>query len=179
MRAQQNNVIKIISYVFSRAPAQRIGGPGPDSAHYAANACYDFRTMTACPNCKRRVITRRDMLCANLDGGAPCRICGRIARLDLTSRLMISCVLAITLLPLFLYGGIFYSGHFFLTSIFFVFGGWRILSSAGLPFLTLEAVVSGVSIDRKQSILILALLLTAAIALDGIMSSRFDSDVTL
>jgi len=135
--------------------------------------------MIACPSCKRRVFTRRDMLYATLDGAARCRICGRIARLDLTSRGMISCVLAIVLPPLYLYGGVFYSGHLFLISIFLVLGGWRILSSAGLPFLALEMVASRTSIDRKQSILLLILLLAIAIAIDGFMSSRFDVDGAL
>ncbi len=153
------------------------GGCGFVLAHYARRECtLQFWVMIACPNCKRRVFTRRDMMCATLDGGARCRICGRIARLDLISRLMISCVLAIVLLPVFMYGGIFYSGHLFLISVVFVLGGWRILSSAGLPFLALEAVAGRASIDRRQSILILVLLLVVAIALDGFMSSRFEGD---
>jgi len=133
-----------------------------------------IESMIACPNCKRRVFTPRDMLYATLDGEAPCRICGRHARLDVYSRLMISCVLALALPPVFMYGGVFYSGHFFLTLLSIVLGGWRILSSFGLPFLGLEAV-SGPSIDRRQSVLILILLLAASIILDGVMSSRFDA----
>lgn len=129
--------------------------------------------MIACPNCKRRVFTSRDMLYATLDGEAPCRICGRHARLDVLSRLMISCVLAVALPPVLMYGGVFYSGHFFLACLFIAVGGWRILSSLGLPFLALEAA-SAPAIDRRQSILIMIVLLAAAIALDSIMASRFE-----
>jgi hypothetical protein len=142
----------------------------------AADARYDFPTMIACPSCKRRVFTRRDMLCATVIGEARCRICGRTACLDPFSRRVVTCVLAIVLPPLFLYGGVFFSGHLFLISIFVVFGGWRILTSAGLPFLALEEVAGRSPIDRRQSFLILVLLLAAAIAIDGIMSSRFEVD---
>jgi hypothetical protein len=132
--------------------------------------------MIACPSCKRRVITRRDMLYANLDGEAQCRICGRFARLDLMSRWTISCVLALAMLPAFLYGGVFYSGHLFVISIFFGLGGWRILSAAGLPIFALEAVPSRSSINGRQSILLLVLLLMVAIVIDGFMSSRIEAD---
>lgn len=135
--------------------------------------------MIACPSCKRRVITRRDMLYANLDGEARCRVCGRFARLDLTSRWTVSCVLALAVLPAFLYGGVFYSGHLFVVSIFFGLGGWRMLSAAGLPIFALEAVPSRGSINGRQSILILVLLLMVAIAIDGFMSSRIAAENAL
>jgi len=135
--------------------------------------------MIACPSCKRRVITRRDMLHANLDGEARCRICGKFARLDLMSRWTISCVLAVIVLPAFLYGGVFFSGHLFVISIFFVLGGWRILSAACLPIFALEPVAGRFSINGRQSILILVLLLMVAIAIDGFMSSRFEAGTAL
>src|SRR5512146_3193757 len=129
--------------------------------------------MIACPNCKRRVFTPRDMMYATIDGEAPCRICGRHARLDVFSRLLIYCVLAVTLPLVFMFSGIFYSVHFFLALLFIVLGGYRILSSLGLPFLALEAA-RGPSIDRRQSVLLLIALLAAAMTLDVFMSSRFD-----
>lgn len=131
--------------------------------------------MIACPSCKRKIFTRRDMLYAALDGTAPCRACGRAARLDLLSRWMISCVLALILPTVLLYGGVFYSGHLFLVSIFVILGGWRILSLVGFPLLTLEAAGDS-AIDRRQSIVMLVVMLVIMIIMDGYMSSRFDSD---
>jgi hypothetical protein len=92
---------------------------------------------------------------------------------------MISIVLAILLPHVLLYGGVFYSGHLFVISISIVLGAWRILSFFGLPFLTLEVAAGHSSIDRRQSLLILAALLAAAIMLDRYMSSRFESDNAL
>ena len=132
--------------------------------------------MIACPNCKRRVFTRRDILYAALDGSAPCRICGRTARLDILSRWVISCVIALVLPGILLYGDVFYSGHLFLVSLFIILSAWRLLSWIGFPFLALEEVEASSAIDRKQSILILAVLLAAAMVLDGFMASRFDAD---
>ena len=95
------------------------------------------------------------------------------------SRWTISCVLALAMLPAFLYGGVFYSGHLFVISIFFGLGGWRLLSAAGLPIFALEAVPSRSSINGRQSILILVLLLMVAIVIDGFMSSRIEADGAL
>ncbi|MEA3157308.1 MAG: hypothetical protein QOK44_4897, partial [Betaproteobacteria bacterium] len=118
----------------------------------------------------------RDMLYAALDGMAQCRGCGRLARLDLLSRWMISCVLAILLPNVLLYGGLFYSGHLFVISIVIIYGAWALLSFFGFPFLTLEAVASDSSIDRPKSILLLAVLLVAAIVIDSFIASKIESD---
>jgi hypothetical protein len=132
--------------------------------------------MIPCPSCNRRVFTPRDMLYAALDGMAQCRGCGRLARLDLLSRWMISCVLAILLPNVLLYGGLFYSGHLFVISIVIIYGAWALLSFFGFPFLTLEAVASDSSIDRPKSILLLAVLLVAAIVIDSFIASKIESD---
>jgi hypothetical protein len=115
---------------------------------------------------------------ASLDGEAPCRACGRIARLDLVSRWMISCVLALSIPIVLLYGGLFYSGHLFVVSMFVMLGGWRVMSCVVFPFLSLEAVAHATPVNREQGIRIVAVLAIAAIVLDGYMSSRFDSDDT-
>ena len=92
---------------------------------------------------------------------------------------MISCVIAILLPAALLYGNVFYSGHIILISTFLVLGAWRILSFIAFPFLSLEVVARGRSLDRAESILILVLLLTATIVLDGFIASRIDSDEAL
>jgi len=130
--------------------------------------------VIACPNCNRRVFTRRDMLYATLEGAARCRICGRTARLDVMSRWLMSCVLAIVLPAAYLYGGVFYSGHFFLISIFVIFGAWAILAFIGFPLLALEAAAGNASVDRKSGRLILAALLVSAIVIDGFIRARFE-----
>jgi hypothetical protein len=132
--------------------------------------------VIACPNCKRRVFTRNDMLYASLDGTAQCPVCRRFARLDVVSRWIISCVIALLLPMVFLYAGVFYSGHFFVILIVMVLGASRILCFIGFPFLALEAVARTSAIDRRQSILILAVLMVTSIMLDSFMSSRFDTD---
>ncbi len=60
-----------------------------------------------CPGCKRPVFSLHDILYAPLDGTARCRVCGRIARLDLFSRWMISCAIAVILPALLLLLGAF------------------------------------------------------------------------
>ena len=132
--------------------------------------------MIACPTCKRRVITRRDLLYANLDGTARCRACGRTARVDLFGRWIISCVLVMVLATLLLYFGLFYSGHLFLISIVFVLGGWRALSWVFAPILTLDAVPEGSPFDRRNGVVVFVVLLVAAIAIDVVMSSRFEAE---
>lgn len=135
--------------------------------------------MIACPSCNRRVFIPRDILYATLDGTAQCRACSRTARLGIASRWMISCVIAILLPAVLLYGDVFYSGHLILISTFLILGAWRLLSFVAFPFLSLEVVARSRSIDRAESILILVVLLIAAIVLDGFISSRFDSDNVL
>ena len=130
--------------------------------------------VIACPSCKRRVITRSDIFYATLDCAARCRICGRPARLDVTSRWLVSCVIALLLPAILLMAGIFYSGHLLFISIVIVLGAWRLLCLLGLPLLALEPVPGNVSLDRMQSILTLAALLAAALVLDVYMASRFE-----
>jgi uncharacterized metal-binding protein len=85
-------------------------------------------------------------------------------------------VIALLLPMVFLYAGVFYSGHFFVILIVMVLGASRILCFIALPFLALEAVAGTSTIDRRQSILILAVLMVTSIMLDSFMSSRFDTD---
>jgi hypothetical protein len=132
--------------------------------------------MLACPNCKRRVITRRDILYAPLDGTARCRACGRFARFDMFSRWVLSCLIAVSLPALMLVWGIFYSGHLLLFCVLAIFGVSRVLAWAGLPLLALEPVASQLPLDRRQSIIILAALVVGALALDGFIASRFESE---
>jgi hypothetical protein len=130
--------------------------------------------VIACPSCNRRVFTRRDILYATLDGAAQCRFCGRIARLDLMSRWLISCLLALVLPTAYLYGGVFYSGHLFLISIVVILGAWGILTFVGFPLLTLEVVGGSSAIDRRKSMLILAVVLIAAIIIDSFIRARIE-----
>lgn len=130
--------------------------------------------VITCPSCKRGVFTRRDLLYATLDGMAQCGSCGRIARLDVSIRWIFSCVLAIILPNVLLYGGVFYSGHLFLVSTFLILGAWGILSWVGFPFLTLEVVPGGSPVDRRKSILILLVFLVSVIIIDSYMRTRFE-----
>jgi hypothetical protein len=135
-----------------------------------------YQSALPCPGCKRRVFTLHDILYAPLDGTARCRGCGRMARLDLFSRWMISCVIAVLLPGLLLYWEIFYSGHLFVFSMVVILVAWRILTLIVFPFLGLEVVAARYSVDKKQSVIILAILFSAAMIIDGFMSSRFESD---
>jgi hypothetical protein len=132
--------------------------------------------VTACPSCNRRVFQPRDMLYATLDGVARCRACGRFARLDLVSRWMISCVLAVLVPNVLLYGGIFYSGHLFVVSMVMIYGAWGLLSFIGFPVLSLEPAAAESSIDRPKSILTMAVLLVAAIVIDSYIASKFETE---
>lgn len=127
----------------------------------------------ACPSCKRHVITRRDFLYAPVDGTTKCRACGRLSRLDVFSRWMVACLIALVLPSVLLYGDVFYSGHLFLISMFLIFGAWRALTVIGLPVLALETVPDREPIGRKQSLVIAAVLLIGAMTVDGFMASRF------
>jgi hypothetical protein len=133
-------------------------------------------SLLACPGCKRRVFRAHDIFYAPLDGTAPCRACGRIARLDLFSRWMISCVIAVLLPGLLLYWELFYSGHLFVVSMVVILAAWRILTFLAFPLLALEEVAARSGVGRKQSFVILAILLSAAMVIDGFMSSRFESE---
>jgi hypothetical protein len=130
--------------------------------------------VIACPSCNRRIFTRRDMLHAIVDGGARCRSCGRNARLDTLTRWMMSCMLALILPTVFLFFGVFYSGHLFVISMVIILGAWAILSVVGFPFLTLEVSASQGLIDRSKSVWLLGALFVAAILIDGYMRTRFE-----
>ena len=119
------------------------------------------------------------MLYATLNGLTKCRFCGRTAQLDMLSRWIISCAIALVLPGLLLYGNVFYSGHLFLVSILVIFGGWGILSYIASPVLTLEAVPDSAYIERSKSIAMLAAVLVAAIGFDSFMASRFESEEAL
>jgi hypothetical protein len=130
--------------------------------------------VIACPSCKRRVFTRLDMLHAALQGAAICRACDRPARLDVLSRWLMASFIALVLPSMFLYAGVFYSGHFFVTLIGTVLGGWGVLSVVGQPFLNLEPSAAAPPTERSHSILMLVVLLLAATLLDGYIASRFE-----
>jgi hypothetical protein len=135
-----------------------------------------FDSALACPGCKRRVFKVRDIFYAPLDGTARCRVCGRVARLDLFSRWVISCAIAVLLPGVLLYWELFYSGHLFVVSLLVILAAWRILTFIAFPMLGLEEVPARAGVDKKQSFLILAILLSAAMVIDGFMSSRFEPE---
>ena len=115
------------------------------------------------------------MICASLDGTIRCRACGRSARLDTLSRWVISCIIALLTPAFFLYGGVFYGGHFFIFCILVTVGAWRALTFITFPFLTLEPTAPAV-FDRKHGILTLVALALTAIVLDGYMASRINAE---
>lgn len=116
------------------------------------------------------------MLYSPLDGTLLCRACGRVARLDIFSRWAISCMIAIILSSVLLWGGFFYSGHLFVVSMFIILGVWRTLSYLGMPAFALEAVDDRFTLDRRHSLIALAVLLIAAVMFDGFMASLFEPD---
>ena len=115
------------------------------------------------------------MLHAAIDGAMRCRDCGRLARLDLFSRWVVSIMIAITLPGVLLYGDVFYSGHLFVISMIIIFTAWRGMSWLGLPFFGLEAAEGQSPLRPSQSIFIVSLLLVAALVIDVFMASRFDA----
>lgn len=132
--------------------------------------------VIACPSCKRTAFARRDLVYATIDGLAHCRACGRSARLDLFSRWVISCMIALVMPALLLYGNVFYSGHLFLVAMCVIFGGWALLSWIAFPLLTLEPVPDRAPLARSKSIGILAAVLLAAVSFDAFMASRFEPE---
>lgn len=88
-------------------------------------------------------------------------------------------MIAIILSSVLLYGGFFYSGHLFVVSMFIIMGTWRILSWLGASVFGLEVVDDNFTLDRRLSLMILAVLLIAAIAFDGFMASLFEPDTDL
>ena len=135
-------------------------------------------SVIACPNCKREVFTRRDVLYATVDATAQCRACGRSARLSLLSRWLISCVIAIILPGVLLYGDVFYSGHLFVVSLFLIFAAWSALCAVTFPLLSLEKA-EGAPIGIKASALIVVALLATATFMDSFMAARFDAERAL
>ena len=132
--------------------------------------------MIPCPSCKRRVFTARHMLHASLDGAVKCTACGKLARLDMISRWMLACMVAIILPMVLLYANVFYSGHLFVVSLVVMLCVWRGLSMIGLPILGLELVPRGICMDRRQGIVTLGVIVVAALVMDGFMAHRIDAD---
>lgn len=135
----------------------------------------NLKDSLVCPSCKRQSITRRDIFCAPLDGAAQCRACGQLARLDLLGRWALSSLIALVLPSVLLYGDIFYSGHLFVFSVFFVLAAWRLLCVIAFPLLSLEAVSDRTPIGRKQSVFLAATMLIAMLSIDGFMASKFEN----
>jgi hypothetical protein len=132
--------------------------------------------MVVCPACNRRVLTHREILAASLDGAAKCPGCGQLARLDSLSRCLVGCVLALLLWMLLLQGNLFYSGYLFVFSTIVVLAGWRLLSAATLPLLSLEKLPTCTCFNRKQSLVTLAIVIVTAIAIDVLLSYRSHAD---
>ena len=133
-----------------------------------------LKPMLACPRCRRHTFARRDLVSTALDGTGQCASCGETVRLDMFSRWLLACAIALILPGVLLYGNVFYSGHLFVVSLLFVFAAWAGLSYLCCPLLTLERAPTGQPIDRKAGMLILVVLLSAAGVIDSFMASRFD-----
>jgi hypothetical protein len=132
--------------------------------------------VIACPGCRRRVFSRSDMLRATLHGSTRCRWCSRALRLDLPSRWILSCMVAILVPNALLYGNVFYSGHLFLVSIFLIYAGMGILAFLGSPLLALEVAPTSSPLDRRQTAVLAGVVLVAAMVIDGFIASKIDSD---
>jgi hypothetical protein len=133
--------------------------------------------VVACPRCRRRVFTRRDFVSTALEGTGQCRKCGQSVRLDLFSRWVMSCAIALTLPAVLLYGDLFYSGHLFVASFIFIFVAWAALAWLCCPALALErTTTSGPPIDRATGMLIVVVLLAAAGIIDNFMAARFETE---
>jgi hypothetical protein len=132
--------------------------------------------MLACPACKKRSFSRSEIVGAGLDGGVRCPSCGQVARLDQMSRCLVACVLAVLLWIMLLYGNLFYSGYLFVFSTIAILAGWPLLLAAALPLLALEKSPGGKCFDRKQSMAMFAILIVAAIVIDGLLSYRSAAD---
>ena len=132
--------------------------------------------MIACPSCRRRVFTRRDLVYATPSGTVRCRACGRTAQLDLLFRWLFSCAIAMILSTVLLYGGFFYSGHLFLISIVVIFGTWAALSWVAFPYLMLEPAEDQIILERKHSTLIAVVILAVAIGFDSFLASLFEPE---
>lgn len=115
------------------------------------------------------------MLYAAIDGAMRCRACGKLARLDLFSRWLISIMIALILPGVLLWGQVFYSGHLFVVSMVLIFAGWRVLSYIVLPCLSLEPAVSErPPLRPRQSAFVLSVLLAAGSVMDVFMAAHFE-----
>src|SRR5204862_5611675 len=103
-----------------------------------------------------------------------CRACAKISKLDMFSTWAICCLIALVLPSVLLYGDVFYSGHLFVVSLFFIFTAWRVLLVIGFPLLSLVPARDRISITLQQSIFLGGALLVTAITIDGFMAARFD-----
>ena len=132
--------------------------------------------MIACPACKRRVVSQRDILNVRVDGHVKCPACGQLARLDSMSRCCVGCIVALLLFMTLLHGGFFYSHYLFLISTVFILGCPRILAAAALPLLTLERAPGSTRFTRRQNLATLGIMMVVAVAIDGLMSYRSPAD---
>ncbi len=110
-----------------------------------------------------------------LEGTGPCRSCGQSARLDMFSRWLLSCVIALSLSSLLLYCDLFYSGHLFVISCVFIFSAWGALAWLCSPILTLERAPTEPRIDRTTGMLVLVVMIAAAGIFDTFMASHFET----
>ena len=132
--------------------------------------------MLSCPHCKRRVFTRLDIVYAPLQGRVQCRFCGSAAQFDLLSRWIFLSTVSLSLPGVLLYGNVFYSGHLLVISMFIILIAWCVFSFLCFPLLTLEQA-TGSGLNRTQGTMMLAVLLLAAMLLDGFIASRIDADI--
>ena len=84
-------------------------------------------------------------------------------------------MIALLMPAFFLYGGVFYGGHFFIFCVFATMGAWRALTFITFPFLTLEATAPA-SFGRRHGLLTLVALALTAIVLDGYMAARINAE---
>ena len=131
--------------------------------------------VSACPQCGKRAFTRRDLVYTALEGSGPCRLCGRSARLDMFSRWLLACAIALSLSSLLLYCNLFYSGHLFVISCVFIFAAWGALAWLCSPIITLERAPTEPRIDRTTGMLVLVVMIAAAGIFDIFMAARFEA----
>jgi hypothetical protein len=110
-----------------------------------------------------------------LEGTGACRSCGQSARLDMFSRWLLSCLIALSLSSLLLYCNVFYSGHLFVVSCVFIFVAWGTLAWLCSPIITLERAPPEPRIDRTTGMLVLVVMIAAAGIFDAFMASRFEA----
>ena len=116
------------------------------------------------------------MLHASLRGTTRCRCCARTLRLDVVSRWMLSCMLALLVPYALLYGNVLYSGHLFVVSIFLIYAGLALLSYIASPLLGLEVAPERAVLNDNQSALVAALVLAAALVIDGFIAAKIEAE---